>query len=1122
MFAATYSATDIALFILRVISPSIVLLTTISLLTAQPSLSPTPSPITPVTVATRVPRHGLILSCLTFSSFIYLFDGLAFVTYAVINKYWPQCTGLEINALIGLVAFSGLAALGSLKEVQGVDVWLLRRMRISIFLSIGLDATQVALYGTSMPKDRLPHSSPFPYDTQTLLHLILPILRILLLIILFFALTNPVVTYTRVTSADEVREDQPTSTSRLLSTREHVNPSSGLGLTVRSTYGTLDQTTNSPARTSSPAASENEASKIKPAPKEKGEDHIEPTFAEILKRIGRITPYLWPKKNRALQLIALLCVLILILGRFVNVAVPFILANLIFVFEEGVTSPPWLYLSGYVGLRFLQGSGGLGALLDFLWAPVRQYSDSEMSQLSFNHLLHLSFAWHTKRNTGEVLRILDRGAAINNTFQLLLFQIVPTFVDIIVALVVFAIKLDWTLMLVIFVVLSAYIAASILLTRWRIWLRRAMNERDTITRGIHTDCLLNYETVKYFNGEEYEGERYRDSIKNYQTLEYRVISAMNLLNLVQNLIITVGLLVGCMIVAQKIVNNQLDPSYFVFFVTYLAQLYGPLNMLGAMYRAMTRTLVDAEKLLELLNEPTDINDKPDAPDLVVSDGEIEFDNVSFTYDGRQPALRGVSFRVPKGGSVALVGESGAGKSTILRLLYRFYDLKDNEGRILVDGQDIRDVTQASLRKASRCGPARCHTFQRESCLQHWFGASREEVEESAKAAQLHDRVTSFPDKYETKVGERGVRLSGGEKQRVAIARTLLKNPPILLLDEATSALDTSTERDIQKALQNLVRGRSSLSIAHRLSTIANADLILVLKDGQIIEQGNHKQLLELNGVFAGMWADQITAAGGLPVDGRFREPVSGYQIDDAIPLSDEPVTADIDAAPTQDTAEPQTEAPEAPTEDTAPAQDTVLERTGPQNLLSPDGSAAAEVAGTQVDDAATLNRSSDLGGGPVSDAAPSKANPVAFPTSDSAPIAFPTTSTSDETASQKPPSTTQTPGITFAQGVSTPERTGTPDPESETKRKRISSQNFQRLARRISVSAKRAGSVSGIPILGNLRREATSGSGSTSAQEPTDGDAGPKASSESPAPSISDSDKDKTKKEKEKKKRRFI
>jgi len=524
--------------------------------------------------------------------------------------------------------------------------------------------------------------------------------------------------------------------------------------------------------------------------------------------------------------------------------------------------------------------------------------------------------------------------------------------------------------------------------------------------------------------------------------------------------------------------------------------------------------------------------------LVVSDGEIEFgtcyfpspcdrlhavvDNVSFTYDGRQPALRGVSFRVPKGGSVALVGDSGAGKSTILRLLYRFYDLEENQGRILVDGQDIRDVTQASLRKAIGVVPQDAVLFNASIAYNiryGKFGASREEVEEAAKAAQMHDRVMSFPDNYGTKVGERGIRLSGGEKQRVAIARTLLKNPPILLLDEATSALDTSTERDIQKALQNLVRGRSSLSIAHRLSTIANADLILVLKDGQIIEQGNHEQLLKLNGAFAAMWADQISAAGELPVDGRFREAVSGYQIDDAVPLPDEPVTADIDAAPTQDTAEPLAEASEAPVEETA-AQGTILEGTRPQATLSPDGSVAAAVAGTQVDDAPVAFPSSEVGGVPASDTAPPKAEPVAFPTSDSAPVAFPG-SGSDETASQKAPSTTQTPGITFAQEVGTPERTGTPDPESETKRKRISSQNFQRLARRISITTRRAGSVSGIPILGNLRRDATSASTSAPAQTSTDSDTAAKASSESPAPSIqSEPDRDKGKKDK--KKRRFL
>jgi len=516
-------------------------------------------------------------------------------------------------------------------------------------------------------------------------------------------------------------------------------------------------------------------------------------------------------------------------------------------------------------------------------------------------------------------------------------------------------------------------------------------------------------------------------------------------------------------------------------------------MLGSMYRSINRSLLDAEKL------------------LVVSDGEIEF---GMCYDGGQPALRGVSFRVPKGGSVALVGESGAGKSTILRLLYRFYDLKENQGRILVDGQDIRDVTQASLRKAIGVVPQDAILFNASIAYNVGygkFGASRDEVEEAAKAAQMHDRIVSFPAKYETEVGERGIRLSGGEKQRVAIARTLLKNPPILLLDEATSALDTSTERDIQKALQNLVRGRSSLSIAHRLSTIANADLILVLKDGQIVEQGNHQQLLKLNGVFAGMWADQISAA-GLPVDVGLGQGVTGYQIDDAIPVTDGLVTADIDAAPTQDTAEPLAEAPEAPAQETAPTQDTVLEGTRPDATLSQDGSTTAVAAGTQVDDAPqAVADIVELSG---SDAPPS--NPVAFPTSDSTPVAFPG-STSDETASQ---TTGQAPGITFAPEVSTPERTGTPDPESETKRKRISSQNFQRLARRISITTRRAGSVSGIPILGNLRRDGTSTPTPAQESTATDSDAGAKAASESPAPSIGESDKDKAKKDK--KRRTFI
>ncbi|KAH9058999.1 hypothetical protein EDB87DRAFT_1685095 [Lactarius vividus] len=1116
MFATASVATNPTLLVLRVLSPSLVLFTTISLFTTRPPPPPSPSPITSVVVATHVPRRALILSCLSFSSFTYLLDGLAFVIYAVINKYWPPRTGIDINSLIGLVAFSSLAALGSWKDIKGVDVWSLETSEgFHHSLPHPGRGPSGPLWDRAALTD-LPHPYPFPYDIQTLLHFIFPVLRILLLIPLFFALINPLVTYTAITSS-EAFEGEPVSTTLLLPPEHGVNTSTGLtvGAANGIKYGTFHSTASAATTvsvpTTRPQTPDRGTAKVQSVPKDKEVD-IDPSWDEIIRRLRRITPYLWPKKSRPLQLIAIselnhdsyYACSCLSSAASSTVAVPYLLAKLVSVFEQGVNRSPWAYLFGYVFLRFLQSSGGLPALRDALWAPVMQYSDREMSLLSFNHLLSLSFSWHTRRKTGE----------------LLLFDVVPTFVDIVIALAVFA-KLDQALSVVTFFVVSAYVVASVLLTRWRTRLRRAMNDRDTITRGIHTDCLLNYETVKYFNGEEHESERYRESIRKYQSLEYRVITAMNLLNLIQNLILTVGLLVGSMIVAHKVVNGLLKPSDFVFVVTYLVQLYGPLNMLGSIYRSINRSLVDAEKLLELLNEPTEVNDKPGAPDLVVSNGEIEFDNVNFTYEGRQPALRSVSFRVPKGASVALVGESGAGKSTILRLLYRFYDLKEGEGRILVDGQDIRDVTQASLRKAIGVVPQDAVLFNASIAYNIGygkFGSPQDEIEEAAKAAQMHDRIMTFPETYETKVGERGIRLSGGEKQRVAIARTLLKNPPILLLDEATSALDTSTERDIQKALQNLVRGRSSLSIAHRLSTIANADLILVLKDGQIIEQGTHKELLELNGVFAAMWADQISATGEQVVDDAPRETLNGYQIDNVVPIS-EPAIADIDAAPTQDTAELLVEASEAPVEETPLAQVTLSEGTRPSAVL--DVPPAATVAGTQVDDTLIAFPSSNEA--TASDAGPSKVNPVVFPTSDSAPIAFPGTS-SDEAASQKAPSTAQTPGITFAPEVGTPERTGSPDPDAEPKRKRISSQNFQRLARRISVTTRRAGSISGIPILGNLRRDTSSASTSTPAQASTDSDAGPGAASQSPAASIqSEPDKDRSKKkEKEKKRRTFL
>ncbi|OCH83986.1 P-loop containing nucleoside triphosphate hydrolase protein [Obba rivulosa] len=596
----------------------------------------------------------------------------------------------------------------------------------------------------------------------------------------------------------------------------------------------------------------------------------DPSWTEQLKRLRCIAPYLWPSKSANLQIVATLCVLLGVVGRFVNLLTPLMLAEVVRSLSEVSTQMPWPYLLAYVGLCLLQGSGGLSALrevkhLQMLWAPVLQYSYREMSHLTLTHLLNLSLAFHTRRKMGDILCILDRGSVINRTFELLLFNIIPTLVDIFVALVFFCVFFEWTLTLVIAFVLVAYIMASVIINHRGTQLQRAMIEHDAIARGIYTDCLLNYETVKCFNGEKHEADRYDSAIRQYQAVEYKVASSLNfLLNLVQNLIITMGLLMGCIIVALRVSRGELRPDQFVFFVTYISQLYGPLNLLGYMHRFVNQSLVDAENLLKLLNQQTEVNDKANALELVLENAEnaeIEFKNVSFSYNSEVATLKDISFKVPRGSSVALVGKTGSGKSTVLRLLCRFYDLKEGQGQILIDGKDIRDVTQSSLRNAIGVVPQDCILFNASIAYNIGygkFGASQEEIEAAAKAVQIHDRILNFPDGYATTVGELGVRLSGGERQRIAIARALLHNPPIMLLDEATSALDTQTERDIQEALSDLMRGHSSLLVAHRLSvSFQCVDSILVLEKGEIVEQGSHAELLARNGVFATMWMDQV-------------------------------------------------------------------------------------------------------------------------------------------------------------------------------------------------------------------------------------------------------------------------
>ncbi|EJT97371.1 P-loop containing nucleoside triphosphate hydrolase protein, partial [Dacryopinax primogenitus] len=639
-------------------------------------------------------------------------------------------------------------------------------------------------------------------------------------------------------------------------------------------YGTLPSTgvaTPSPrADKASPADESNGKIKTTQATTEGKKEKDEEAFLswrEMTKRLWKLVPYLWPARVWHLQALAAICIILLLLGRAINVLIPITLAQLIDALTFGTS--PWWPLAKYITLRLISG-GVLDNVRSALWLPVMQYSDREMSFLSFDHLMNLSLSFHNKRKLGEVTRILNRGSSVNTLFEVLLYMVIPTILDLGIAVVYIFFFFGPDIALILACVMCMYSVLSVLMTRWRTRMRRRMNEQDTITRGIHTDCLMNYETVKYFCGEEHEGGRYRDSVHKYQGLEYRVYLAATLMSFLQTVIITLGMTLGSLIIIRRITLGQATQAIFVVFITYLGQLTGPLMSLGSIYRHLNQMLVDAEKLIALLNEPVEVDDKPGAEELVVQDGTIEFENVSFSYDDRKgmSAVKNISFTIPKGKHVALVGESGSGKSTLMRLLFRFYDLKEGQGRILIDGKDISEVTQKSLRQNIGVVPQDSVLFNETIGFNIGYGkfdASQEEIETVAKAAQMHDRIMSFPDQYQTKVGERGVKLSGGEKQRVSIARTLLKDPPILLLDEATSALDTATERDIQKALNNLVKGRSSLTIAHRLSTIANADIILVLKDGQIVERGSHRELLKMNGVFAQMWAEHVMTEGDIYV-----------------------------------------------------------------------------------------------------------------------------------------------------------------------------------------------------------------------------------------------------------------
>lgn len=494
--------------------------------------------------------------------------------------------------------------------------------------------------------------------------------------------------------------------------------------------------------------------------------------------------------------------------------------------------------------------GLLNNLRSFLWIRIQQYTTREIELELFAHLHSLSLKWHLNRKTGEVLRIMDRGTdSITNLLNYILFSITPTIIDILIAVVFFITMFNAWFGLIVFITMSLYIAATIMVTEWRTKFQRRMNLADNAQKARSVDSLLNFETVKYYVAEKYELECYKESILNYQKEEFSSIFTLNILNTVQNVIVCAGLLAGSLLCAWMVYAQKgLTVGDYVLFATYIIQLYVPLNWFGTFYRAIQKNFVDMENMFDLLKEEQEVIDAPGAADLTVVRGGVDFSNVTFGYTPERFVLKNVSFSVPPGRTVALVGPSGAGKSTIIRLLFRFYDV--DSGSIMIDGQNIKTVTQASLRRSIGVVPQDTVLFNNTIKFNIQYGninAPEADVIKAARNADIHDRIMSFPEKYETQVGERGLRLSGGEKQRVAIARTILKSPHIVLLDEATSALDTQTERNIQSALARVCANRTTIIVAHRLSTVIHADEILVLKDGVIIERGKHEHLLLTKG-----------------------------------------------------------------------------------------------------------------------------------------------------------------------------------------------------------------------------------------------------------------------------------
>ena len=595
-------------------------------------------------------------------------------------------------------------------------------------------------------------------------------------------------------------------------------------------------------------------------------DH--PTGAEArrsgLRTIRKVAPYLWPDahpwvKHRVLGALAMLVV-----ARLISVYTPFLYADAVDTLA-GDRTPEMMLALGAVGLTVAYGvaramSVGFTQLRDVIFAKVGQRALRQLALETFQHIHALSLRYHITRKTGGLSRIIERGVkGVEFLLRFMLFSIGPLMLELVMIGVVLAVIFDIWYLVVVTVTIGIYIWFTFKVTEWRVKIRKQMNDQDTDANQKAIDSLLNFETVKYFGAEAREAERYDAAMAGYEAAALKTSYSLGFLNFGQAVIITIGL-VGVMVMAAfGVQSGDLSVGDFVMVNAYMIQITLPLNFLGTVYREIRQSLVDMGEMFDLLGQPADVVDDAEATTMVCPKGEVEFEDVEFGYDAERPILRGLSFSVGAGETVALVGPSGSGKSTIGRLLFRFYDV--GAGAIRIDGQDLRDVTQSSLHDQIGVVPQDTVLFNDTIRYNIAYGrpeASFAEIEEAARAAKIDGFIKSLPEGYETQVGERGLKLSGGEKQRVGIARTLLKDPPLLLLDEATSALDTETEQEILEELKMMGQGRSVITIAHRLSTVVHANQIIVLEAGVIAERGTHEELLKHGGRYASMWYRQAS------------------------------------------------------------------------------------------------------------------------------------------------------------------------------------------------------------------------------------------------------------------------